>query len=227
MAEGNRRANVLHAMSGESYLKLTESASRHLFDGLAYYVNTLKQVDWRDLGFRSASPETQVEASREHERWVGYEFASGVLCGGILQLADTGLQVGSQNTAVPTSCSDLDPTKMAKYFVGREVCGLPLGVIVHAGRNQFAHWNDEHEYEESNEREPVGFRQFTTTVFTRLLEEHCSHSFMDLVYDLGNPFYGGTPIRAADLVVSTIRWHDYAQYEKDMVDMIGSSSEVN
>jgi hypothetical protein len=45
---------------------------------------------------------------------------------------------------------------------------------------------------------------------------------LDLVYNLGSDFYGGTPNRAADIAFPVLRWYDYETYERDMRSMIAS-----
>jgi hypothetical protein len=45
---------------------------------------------------------------------------------------------------------------------------------------------------------------------------------LDLVYNLGNDLYGGTPNRAADIVFPVLKWYDYGAYERDMRSMIAS-----
>ena len=109
-----------------------------------------------------------------------------------------------------------------KYYVGREVHESPLGVYIHAGRNQFAHWGDEQERGDSLKKKSAGFNEFTQRVFDHLVQAHYDDVLDDLVFDIGNPYYlGGPPTRSADIMLKVLGWRDYQEYEIDMKTMIG------
>jgi hypothetical protein len=142
----------LHSPSGDRYIELNEPAARHHFEGLTHHIDLINAFDHYDIGARWANPETQAGAIADSASIEAYQFAVASLAGAILQLADIGLFMCSPNAVLPGSCVGISTdskgkvnVKLAKYCVGREVHGLPLGAYIHAGRNQFAHWGDERE----------------------------------------------------------------------------------
>lgn len=209
----------MHSPTGTEYLDTHEPAARFLFEGVRRFIELSQAIDMRDVGRRSVSPDTQDGAAADYRRFQTYQTALAVLCGSILQLADIGLYLCSKNRRIPDSCREFATDDTAKYCVGRDIHGLPLGVYVHAGRNQFAHWGDERTLDGAQSW-PAGFNTFTQAVFDRLLKVHYGHFFLDLVYNLGNDWYGGTPNRAADIVFPILHWYDYATYDADMRSMI-------
>jgi hypothetical protein len=145
----------LHGPTGQGYLTLHEPVGRYLFDGIRRFIDMSETIDMFDVGRRWASPETQGEAAKDLRRFQTYQVALATLCGGILQMADIGLYLCSKNEEVPVSCRGFTSRETAKYCVGPVVHGLPMGVYVHAGRNQFAHWGDERKLDAS-ESWPAG-----------------------------------------------------------------------
>jgi hypothetical protein len=211
---------TIRQLTGAEYLEISAPAAKHFFDGLQRHVDLLAKVDWHDLGFRSSRDKTASEAAADIRRADSYRFAAGVISVSILQLADTGLSTCSQNVTVPSSCAHfVRSSKMARYCVGREIHGLPLGAIIHAARNQGIHWPDERVYDGTKDS-PAGFNTFTQGVFEHLAAAHHHDMFMDLIYELGNPFYHGAPIRADAVLLTSLGWFDYSAYEKDMLEML-------
>jgi hypothetical protein len=213
----------LHVRSPADYVDMTWSTAERLFSALRETQDQLKQFNSFDIGFRSQDPETMAAANTDADMERNHRIAQAFLCGSLLQVANTGLRMCSFNNVIPPSCvavtSDL---RMAKYCVGREVCGLPIGALIHAGRNQATHWDDEQEYDASSRR-PAGFNAFTQAAFDHLAREHWGDMFLDLAFALGNDWYGGIPNRAASLF-HLFRWHDQAAFNADLCDMLGVPS---
>jgi hypothetical protein len=106
--------------------------------------------------------------------------------------------------------------------VGREIHGLPLGAIVHAGRNQDQHWNTE-----DVDLVDGGFHPFTAGVFRRLVQAYYSEPLMDLVFVLGNRGFSGPPKSRADsIVLSVLRWTNYPVYIRDMKEILGVTARI-
>jgi hypothetical protein len=209
----------IRTLSGSDYLRMNEPAARHLFDGLRQFINLAQAIDMREAGRRSAKPETRSSGDATVDAFERCWFTVAVFSGTILQLADIGVHMCSTNSAMPDSCRALEITdNMAKHCVGREVHGIPIGTIIHAARNQFAHWSDE------DESELAGFRRFTKTIFDRLFEAHEADPLMDMTYELGNRWYGGTPIRSSDIVLNVLGWRTYESYAADMMQLIGKAA---
>lgn len=96
--------------------------------------------------------ERRAAAEREY---FAESFALAAICGSILQIAHIAIQVYSRNDAVPDVLADgsrlPEPlrervtrnTAARRAAIGRPVLGLPLGLLVYAGRNQYAHMDDQ------------------------------------------------------------------------------------
>lgn len=200
-------------VTGEEYLAQVEPAMRHLFAGINSYLEQYRRIHWPS---EARNQEELAQGMKDLEAWFGGQFSLSVLCGAVLQIAATGLEVCSRNTAIPAACSSFASAETARYCVGRVVHGLPLGSLILAGRHQFAHWPHERERDEKG----AGFSQFVQGVFDHLLQVHYNDPLMDLVYDLGNNFYQGTAIRADSLVLSEMGWTTDEQCLADMRDML-------
>jgi hypothetical protein len=196
----------------EQYLAQVESAVRHLFDGIGTYLERYHRIHWPSQAKDRAELELGM---KELAEWFAGQFSLSVLCGAVLQIAAQALEVCSTNSEIPPECEPFAQAEMARYCVGRRVHGLPIGTIVCAGRHQFAHWEEEHTRDEKS----AGFSKFVEGVFHRLNLQHQS-SLMDLVYDLGNEFYRGEPIRADSLMLTELSWTTYDRYLADMQDML-------
>lgn len=140
------------------YLQRTSSAVQHLFAGIESYIALLRPTT--NLTFVSGEPHAS-EREAQFQRWrdanavaieharkaqtqfVAESFALSTLCGAVLQVTEKALELYSTNTTIPSDLptgisTELKPNR-AKYCVGRRVRGIPLGLIVYAGRNQHAH----------------------------------------------------------------------------------------
>ena len=83
--------------------------------------------------------------------------------------------------------------------------GIPIGLIVYAGRIQFNHWDDE------------SFDYPTTQVFSALLHAYCENTLFDMAYELQYP---ARTIKANHLVLNELKWRTYGQYIADMRALI-------
>jgi hypothetical protein len=198
----------------DEYLAQVEPAVRYLFDGIGSYIDRFKRLRWPS---QARTKDELAESMKELESWMAGEFSLAVLCGSVLQLAAQGLKLCSHNAVIPPSCSAFASAEHAPFCVGRELYGLPLGVFVCAGRHQFAHWEDERRIDEAGR---VGFSPFVEAVFNTLLYAHRHDPLKDMVYDLGNDFYGGTPIRSDSLMLEDMGWTTYELYLADMREML-------
>ena len=139
------------------------------------------------------------------------DFALATLCGCVLQIAAMGITWFSKNTAVPSDFAQvLTPSSKAIPFcIGRRLRTVPIGLIVYAGRNQFAHLDEKKELREPN-----------VTVFERLATQHgCSTDtpFRDPAYDLKN----GRLVNFSSNLITLLDWRSYDDYAKDMSEIIG------
>lgn len=207
--------------SAEDYLERTESAVRHLFRAVDGYIETLRagikpifvsglpygpELDAQYSAWRIENADALEEAKTARQAFRAETFALDTICGAILQIAEKGLEIYSQNTRVPNAWKVNIPAYLAKFCVGREVRSTPLGLIVYAARNQHTHFND------------PKLRMASASVFTNLAREHgYSSSALDPAFDLENPILTSY----ASNVTALIEWRSVEKYQDDMRNMLG------
>lgn len=188
-------------VSLESYLTETEHAVRHLLTGINYYESMLAGV----MPPSQANNMDEVKLYMERaESYFGYSVSEAALCGAILQIAFMGICLFSRNNAIPVHSSGLvkpENRKAIPFCAGRLVRGIPIGLIIYAGRNQFNHWDD-----------PT-FDYPTTQVFLVLQRAHWDSPMFDMAYELEYP---ARTIKANHLVLNEMGWRTYEQYSLDM-----------
>ncbi len=86
------------------------------------------------------------------------------------------------------------------FCIGRQVHGVPVGLIVSAARNQYNHWD--------NER-----HEATRRIFDALCAAFYNHPFYDLAFDVGNPTI---TIRANEVLLGALHWTTYDRYEEEI-----------
>jgi hypothetical protein len=197
----------------DEYLRRTEHAVRHLYAGLdscwAYYRQALTHWDISKVG-EPMTPESRAELERYLElagRYFDLKFSEATFAGSILQVAAIAIRRFSSNTVVPGTCLALVPPKAKgaiPFCVGRQVHGIPAGLIVYAARNQYNHWDDE----------PW---EATRRVFDALCAAFYSNPLYDLAFDLGNP---SITIHANEVLLGALRWRNYEQYDAEIRDML-------
>lgn len=150
--------------------------------------------------------EKSYKISREY---LGVSFSNATLCGSVLQIAYMGITLFSSNNVIPDSCkSFVNKGKKGKdpirYCIGREVRGLPIGIVIYAARNQYNHWDDP---------KP---RRITQAVFDTLASVY--GSVKDPAFDLSNPelkIYSHN-------VLGLLGWHSYNAYWMDIHELLGT-----
>ena len=210
-------------MTSEEYLKETEHAARQLFEGLAHYWNLLekmtKPVFVTDVPFhdqsawnaaftewREANKETIERSSEISREYFGLSFSNATLCGSVLQIASMGIWLFSRNATIPESCKSFvnEGQDAVCYCIGREVRGLPIGIVIYAARNQYNHWDDE---------KP---RRIMQAVFDFLALGHGHGPARDPAFDLSKP---NLHIYSHN-VLELLEWHSYDAYHADMTSLI-------
>lgn len=210
--------------TASEYLDKTESAARKLFEGIDSYIELLRghqdavfatsYTDEADFNaqFDAWSVENRDAVDRRNAAYgkFGEEIlAQSILCGAVLQLASKGIQLFSKNETLPIAWSGIIRIGAAgvPFCIGREVRGVPLGLIVYAGRNQHAHYDDE------------SLREPNTSVFERLALNHGfggGKPFHDPAFDLRNTSIGSF----ASNITALIGWRSYEAYLKDMEEVL-------
>lgn len=204
------------------YLDRTESAARHLLNGLDGYRAILRRapVLVQCGGYASREEhdaaidqwletnESGLEARRFVEReYLAEHNALAALCGSLLQLSVMTVQLFSNNKEVPESVRDIiQPGKKAATFsLGREIRTVSIGLVIYAGRNQYNH------FDEGTLREP------NSAIFERLAT--CGgygERIRDPAFDLQNESLRNY----APNIVGLLEWRGYDAYRADMESLL-------
>ena len=156
--------------------------------------------------------EEEMERARKYVEQAGkyfyLKFSEGTLAGAIIQVAATGIRLFSTNKVIPDDCTNIVPpnAKLAIPFcIGKRKYGLPIGLIIYAARNQYAHW----------EEDP---HQVTTNVFHQLTIAFWDNPLYDLAYDLENPTID---IYANEILLGGLNWTTYEIFRSEMEELLG------
>jgi|APLak6261674355_1056100.scaffolds.fasta_scaffold00872_6 hypothetical protein len=202
------------------YLARTESAVRHLFHGVNEYMQILKPTQGavfigsytNEEEHRQALEQWNIENDEEIQRslaaqhdFLAEKHALATLCGAVLQVAAMAIRLFSSNKEVsPAFSSVLKPNTIpAKFCIGREIRGVPLGLVIYAGRNQYNHAED------GKLKEPNHF------IFEQLTNAY-GDGIRDPAFDLNNDLIW---IYSSN-IMSIIGWRDYAAYTRDMQNLL-------
>lgn len=193
--------------TARQFIEETEHAVRHLFNGLEYYDGLLE-------GLTPPSQASNLIQVNHYVSQAGRYFAlsnsRSALCGAVLETAYVAINAFPKNSTIPTSCISFVQLgdRAVRFCIGRELHGLPLGLIIYAGRNQHVHWEDK------------SFDKPTTAVFERLFRVHESNPLFDMAYVLDWPRRSS---KAHHVVQNELRWRTHEDYARDLRDIIGSA----
>lgn len=210
--------------SAAEYLDRTASAVRKLFEGIDSYLSVLKQavppVFVSSNGNRAQADaefdvwrnrhDAEIRAALQAQRdYFAQSFALATLCGSVLQVAAKGVENFSKNATVPAEWSALikPEHKAARYCIGEPVRGVPLGLVLLAGRNQHMHFGDE----------PL--REPNVAIFERLATYYPAkedRDYRDPAFDLTNKILTSF----AHNITALIGWRSYEAYEGDMRELL-------
>lgn len=203
------------------YLEKTRSATAKLFEGIDTYLALLHQHQlsfitsytneedlWSQYDNWYAANHSSIQAALEAQKqYLGESFAQATLCGSILQLAAKAIECYSKNAEIPEDWSSLikPGTKPVPFCTGRLIRGVPLGLVIYAGRNQHIHFEDQ------NLREP------NLEVFRRLAMNH-GDGIGGEKHDIDPAFHLGTEsiTSFANNITALIKWRSLEAYEADM-----------
>lgn len=211
----------------EEYIKRTESAVRKLFEGIDEYTSILRRHRLPvflseygdDAAFQSkyeawlvenkSAIQKKLKAEREY---LSEAFAQGTLCGALLQVAAKAIECYSENDVIPEGWGEFirPKNKSVRFCIGRNIRGVPLGLVIYAARNQHTH------FEDSELREP------NREVFRRLAENHGLRSeepFVDPAFDLTNKRL----VSYASNCTALMEWRNYSSYEADIRALLQSN----
>jgi hypothetical protein len=215
--------------TASEYLTKTESAVRHEFDGVARYMRLLEplraavfvsgavpgtpEFDQAFAAWYSANADKIAAARRAEADFLAEQFALATLAGSILNIAEKALELYSGSSTIPPEFEAAMPSKpaarlkKARFCVGRRVRGVPLGLVIHAGRNQHAHFGE-------------ALLEPGRTVFEGLATVPATGAhggYRDPAFDLQNPALTSF----AANVLSLLSWRTYEDYARDMRETLG------
>lgn len=127
-----------------------------------------------------------------------------------MQAAHLAIRLYSRNKSAPKNCRQFvgaNPKKeVARFCIGDERLGVPIGLIVYAGRNHNSHW----------EEKPA---KITKRVFASLSDGVANDPLCDLAFDLGNPTIS---LYADAILYIALGWHSYDVYLEGMRRLLRS-----
>jgi hypothetical protein len=214
----------------EDYLKRTENAVKPLFEAYNSYWKLLsmpeRPVFIYDIGTDSDKNEVYenwyntnkllIEERLKKDNEYAYEFlARATLCGGILEFAYMGIKMFSTNSVIPYEFNSvIKPYSVAsKFCIGRKYNDVPIGLIIFAGRNQAAH------YDEKKLREP------NSTIFEKMAIWYSSKFkkwYTNSYLDLNN----SDIIHYSENITYYLEWRNYESYQLDMLNMLTNSNAI-
>ncbi len=198
----------------DEYFRDTEYAVRHLYAGLdscwSYYQQALEHWDLSQVG-QPMTPEKEATLKRYlelAEKYFDLKFSEASFGGAILQVAYMAIRLYSRNNSIPSNFASLvRPSKKAAipFCIGQEQHGVPIGLIIYAGRNQYNHWDDEESHE------------ITKNVFDALSVAFYPNMSFDLAFDLSNPTIN---IYANEILLIALGWRSYDKYLAEMKSLL-------
>lgn len=199
-------------MSAQNYLNDTEVAVRHLIEGLNSYDSArapsiLPFISENGMVKMSkAENEAFLDA---YTKFFDLEFARATLAGSLLQVAYNCLKQyspGIEDAALRTKFSIRNGTTAEKFCLGRQVHGVPIGLLIYAGRIQYNHWEDG---QPSN--------SVANAVFQELVTAYYDDASFDLAYETSYP----SPRPVSHYIVKLeLKWATYDDYINDMRSLL-------
>jgi hypothetical protein len=200
----------------DEYFRDTEHAVRHLYAGLdscwSYYQRALEHWDISQVGQpmtleKAAALKRYLELA---DRYFDLKFSEATFAGAILQMAYVAIRLYSRNNSIPSNCAGfVRPTQKSAipFCIGQERHGIPIGLIIYAGRNQYNHWDDEEPHE------------VTKNVFEALSTAFYPNVLFDLAFELSNPTVN---VYAREILLTVLGWKSYERYLTEMKSLLVS-----
>jgi hypothetical protein len=199
-------------MAAQAYLNSTEPAVQHLFEGLNSY-DTMKLPSIQQYvdktGLVKMTKEENESFLKSYQDFFALEFARATLAGSILQVAYLGLKQNSPGPDDAAACAKFSiqsGSAVERFCRGRQVHGIPIGLLIYAGRVQYNHWED---------GEPSG--TVAKSVFQELIWAYYDNLSFDMAYELNYP--SARPV-SHYIVRLELNWRSYDDYLTDMKTLL-------
>lgn len=194
----------------DGYIDKTEHAVKNYYSGLdscwSFYQKALEHWDISQIN-EPLTPERK-EALDKYLALAGKYFdlklSEAMFAGSILQMAYMAIRLYSKNNTYNEKYSNFVKATQKSaipFCIGRELHGIPIGLIVYAGRNQYAHWDEEDSHE------------ITCSVFRSLSAAFMNNPFSDLAFELLNPTI---PVYASEVLLTALKWTDYPKFVTEL-----------
>ena len=193
-------------MSVKKFLKETEPAVQHMFAALDHYngLKPFRKEYYKKNGCAQARKEV-IKFLGRNINSMGLDMAKVTLCGAIVQVAYSAIKQYSKNGAIPISCGRLDipiDNEKAGFYIGREVHGIPMGLLIFAAREQYSNW------ELGTPSNPIA-----KGIFEHLRSLRNRDIWQDLLYELDWPVKRPA---AHYIIQKELKWLSYDDYISDM-----------
>lgn len=207
------------------YIEQTQPITRRLFDSLGEYREMLRETlspvavirhtgeddfhrkyqEWRQ------QPEIQEQFNHAEEariRLDGQFFSMHVASGSIIHIAYQAIKLYSAETQFPDEYAHLlegvnhgIPT-ITRFAVGRDVWGIPLGLLIYAGRNQYNHMDD-----------GENLKRINLNIFNALARyEHEEFGYLNPAFELNNEHLDTYSTN----IMSALDWDSYDAFLEDI-----------
>ncbi len=204
-------------MDSDAYFADTEPAVRHMFAALSEYdaltvPPSLAAYANEDGVIRMNRDEAAGYMSDLSDS-LALDFAKATLCGSVIQVANMAIEQYSHNETVDSASAGLSvsaKSRVRKFCVGRQVHGIPLGLLIYAARIQYNH------RDEGVPKNPV-----PKAVFEALYQHYASDLTFDMAYALEWP--SSRPV-AHHILRHELRWMSYDDYITDMREALETSA---
>jgi len=193
------------------YFQKTEHAVSHAYNGLhscwLYYQQALQHTTVFEP---PKTPEEQARLDRRLEvvgKYFELKISEAMFSGFILRAAYMAIRLYSRNKTIPPSCAMFVKPKQNSaipFCIGKERHGIPTGLIIFAGRNQYNHWDEDWSHPTTRE------------IFNALSRAFWNIPLSDLAFELGNPTI---PIYAYEILVTALGWDSYKKYLREMTEL--------
>jgi hypothetical protein len=206
----------------EEYLDKVESAITTYLNGFYEYNKILSERDIPAFYYASNDDgKNKLEYEKwhkEHEKeieadislqnkYVAELFAMSTFSGAILQLAYLGINLFSNNKTIHPILNDIkNNSKYSRYCIGRIEHGLPIGLVILAGRNLYNHIDDQ----ELRQPNIINFNTLSGKSFEKYTNSY---------YDLENK----QPHNIVSNLMYLLGWFEFVDFQSDMLGMLKRS----
>src|SRR5262245_56500435 len=203
------------------YFRKTEPAVQHAYGGLgscwSYYKEALQHTtrpierDGYYVFEPAKTPEEKARVDRYLElagKYFELKISEAIFAGSILQEAYTAIRLYSRNDTIPPNCAKrVEPNQKSaiSFCIGKERHGIPTGLIIYAGRNQYNHWDEQ------------SLHSPTREIFNALSLAFLGNPLSDLAFDVSNPTI---PIYAYEILFTALGWESYEKYLDGMTELL-------